>query len=132
MKTLFAPNRAFICLGITQVVYADDYLRIGMEAAYAPLTGPKKMMQMELLKLTVPINMPMGTMCPNRQKVAEELVKTSDRKNILERFNSALTSGKMIWKGWVQPLKEVAFSKSYYTSEPVMLVRKDGNWRKCY
>ena len=24
--------------------------------------------------------------------------------------------------------KEVAFSKSYYTSEPVMLVRKDGNY----
>ena len=36
-KTLFALlTGLFICLGITQVAHADDYLRIGMEAAYAP------------------------------------------------------------------------------------------------
>ena len=36
-KTLFALlTGLFICLGITQIAHADDYLRIGMEAAYAP------------------------------------------------------------------------------------------------
>ena len=36
-KTLFPLlTGLFICLGITQVAHADDYLRIGMEAAYAP------------------------------------------------------------------------------------------------
>ncbi len=33
-KTLFALlTGLFICLGITQIAHADDYLRIGMEAA---------------------------------------------------------------------------------------------------
>ena len=45
----------------------------------------------------------------------------------------ALTSGKidMIIAGMsptAERKKEVAFSNSYYTSEPVMLVRKDGNY----
>lgn len=36
-KTIFALlTGLFICLGITQIAHADDYLRIGMEAAYAP------------------------------------------------------------------------------------------------
>ena len=53
-------------------------------------TGPKKMMQMELLKLTVPINMPMGTMSKSPKKVADELGKKPlIVKNILERFNSS-------------------------------------------
>ena len=46
----------------------------------------------------------------------------------------ALTSGKidMIIAGMsptAERKKEVAFSSSYYTSEPVMLVRKDGTMR---
>ncbi len=45
------------------------------EAAYAPFQLDPKMMQMELLKLTVPINMPMGTMSKSPKKVAEELGK---------------------------------------------------------
>ena len=55
-KTLFALlTGLFICLGITQVAHADDYLRIGMEAAYAPFNWTQEDDANGAVKLTVPI-----------------------------------------------------------------------------
>ena len=39
-----------LMLGLVNVAQADEYLRIGMEAAYAPLTGLRTMIAMELSK----------------------------------------------------------------------------------
>ena len=134
-KTLFALlTGLFICLGITQVVHADDYLRIGMEAAYAPFNWTQEDDANGAVKIDGTNQYANGYDVQIAKKVAEELgkkpliVKTSWNGLI-----PALTSGKidMIIAGMsptAERKKEVAFSKSYYTSEPVMLVRKDGNY----
>ena len=134
-KTLFALlTGLFICLGITQVAHADDYLRIGMEAAYAPFNWTQEDDANGAVKIDGTNQYANGYDVQIAKKVAEELgkkpliVKTSWNGLI-----PALTSGKidMIIAGMsptAERKKEVAFSKSYYTSEPVMLVRKDGNY----
>lgn len=134
-KTLFALlTGLFICLGITQVAHADDYLRIGMEAAYAPFNWTQEDDANGAVKIDGTNQYANGYDVQIAKKVAEELgkkpliVKTSWNGLI-----PALTSGKidMIIAGMsptAERKKEVAFSKSYYTSEPVMLVRNDGNY----
>ena len=134
-KTIFALlTGLFICLGITQVAHADDYLRIGMEAAYAPFNWTQEDDANGAVKIDGTNQYANGYDVQIAKKVAEELgkkpliVKTSWNGLI-----PALTSGKidMIIAGMsptAERKKEVAFSKSYYTSEPVMLVRKDGNY----
>ena len=134
-KTIFALlTGLFICLGITQIAHADDYLRIGMEAAYAPFNWTQEDDANGAVKIDGTNQYANGYDVQIAKKVAEELgkkpliVKTSWNGLI-----PALTSGKidMIIAGMsptAERKKEVAFSKSYYTSEPVMLVRKDGNY----
>ena len=134
-KTLFALlTGLFICLGITQVAHADDYLRIGMEAAYAPFNWTQEDDSNGAVKIDGTNQYANGYDVQIAKKVAEDLgkkpliVKTSWNGLI-----PALTSGKidMIIAGMsptAERKKEVAFSNSYYTSEPVMLVRRDGNY----
>ena len=50
------------------MLLADEYLRIGMEAAYAPLTGPRMMIATELSKSMGPISMPTDTMFKSPRK----------------------------------------------------------------
>lgn len=51
-----------LTLGLVSQVQADEYLRIGMEAAYAPFNWTQDAIVMVLSKSTVPINMPTATM----------------------------------------------------------------------
>ena len=134
-KTLFALlTGLFICLGIKQVAHADEYLRIGMEAAYAPFNWTQEDDSNGAVKIDGTNQYANGYDVQIAKKVAEDLgkkpliVKTSWNGLI-----PALTSGKidMIIAGMsptAERKKEVAFSNSYYTSEPVMLVRRDGNY----
>ena len=118
-KTLFALLTAlFICLGITQVAHADDYLRIGMEAAYAPFNWTQEDDANGAVKIDGTNQYANGYDVQIAKKVAEELgkkpliVKTSWNGLI-----PALTSGKidMIIAGMsptAERKQEIAFSSS--------------------
>ena len=134
-KTIYALfTGLLLCLGMSHIVKADEYLRIGMEAAYAPFNWTQEDDSNGAVKIDGTNQYANGYDVQIAKKVAEGLgkkpliVKTSWNGLI-----PALTSGKidMIIAGMsptAERKKEVAFSNSYYTSEPVMLVRKDGNY----
>ena len=123
-----------IFLATTHKDKEEDYLRIGMEAAYAPFNWTQKDDSNGAVKIDGTNQYANGYDVQIAKKVAEKLgkkplvVKTSWNGLI-----PALSSGKidMIIAGMsptAERKKEIAFSKSYYTSEPVMLVRKDGKY----
>lgn len=123
-----------IFLAITHSVKEEGYLRIGMEAAYAPFNWTQKDDSNGAVKIDGTNQYANGYDVQIAKKVAEKLgkkpliVKTSWNGLI-----PALSSGKidMIIAGMsptAERKKEIAFSNSYYTSEPVMLVRKDGKY----
>ena len=118
-------------LGFVNTVHADEYLRIGMEAAYAPFNWTHDDDKNGAVKIEGPNQYANGYDVQIAKQVAKELgkkplvVKTSWNGLI-----PALTSGKldMIIAGMsptAERKKEIAFSNSYYTSEPVLLVKKD-------
>lgn len=124
--TLFLFN-----LGFVNTVHADEYLRIGMEAAYAPFNWTQDDDKNGAVKIEGTNQYANGYDVQIAKQVAKELgkkplvVKTSWNGLI-----PALTSGKldMIIAGMsptAERKKEIAFSNSYYTSEPVLLVKKD-------
>ena len=51
-----------LTLGLVSQVQADEYLRIGMEAAYAPFNWTQDDDSNGAVKSTVPTNMPTATM----------------------------------------------------------------------
>ncbi len=76
---------------------ADEYLRIGMEAAYAPSTGPKTIDEILPSKSTVPTNMPTATMFKIAKKMYRGLRQgTLVVKTKWEGLVQLLTSGKLI------------------------------------
>ena len=118
-------------LGFVNTVHADEYLRIGMEAAYAPFNWTQDDDSNGAVKIDGTNQYANGYDVQIAKQVAKELgkkplvVKTSWNGLI-----PALTSGKldMIIAGMsptAERKKEIAFSNSYYTSEPVLLVKKD-------
>ncbi len=118
-------------LGFVNTVHADEYLRIGMEAAYAPFNWTQDDDKNGAVKIEGTNQYANGYDVQIAKQVAKELgkkplvVKTSWNGLI-----PALTSGKldMIIAGMsptAKRKKEIAFSNSYYTSEPVLLVKKD-------
>lgn len=118
-------------LGFVNTVHADEYLRIGMEAAYAPFNWTQDDDKNGAVKIEGTNQYANGYDVQIAKQVAKELgkkplvVKTSWNGLI-----PALTSGKldMIIAGMsptAERKKEIAFSNSYYTSEPVLLVKKD-------
>lgn len=118
-------------LGFVNTVHADEYLRIGMEAAYAPFNWTQDDDKNDAVKIEGTNQYANGYDVQIAKQVAKELgkkplvVKTSWNGLI-----PALTSGKldMIIAGMsptAERKKEIAFSNSYYTSEPVLLVKKD-------
>ena len=117
-----------IFLAITHPVEEEGYLRIGMEAAYAPFNWTQKDDSNGAVKIDGTNQYANGYDVQIAKKVAEKLgkkpliVKTSWNGLI-----PALSSGKidMIIAGMsptAERKKEIAFSNSYYTSEPVMLL----------
>ena len=118
-------------LGFVNTIHADEYLRIGMEAAYAPFNWTQDDDKNGAVKIEGTNQYANGYDVQIAKQVAKELgkkplvVKTSWNGLI-----PALTSGKldMIIAGMsptAERKKEIAFSNSYYTSEPVLLVKKD-------
>jgi len=86
-KTLFALlTGLFICLGITQVVHADDYLRIGMEAAYAPFNWTQEDDANGAVKIDGTNQYANGYDVQIAKKVAEELGKKPERFNSSPHF----------------------------------------------
>ena len=121
-----------LTLGLVSQVQADEYLRIGMEAAYAPFNWTQDDDSNGAVKIDGTNQYANGYDVQVAKKIAKELgkkpliVKTSWNGLI-----PALTSGKidMIIAGMSpteERKKEIAFSNSYYTSEPVVLVQKNG------
>ena len=134
MKKIFFSILSLILLtfGASQIVQADEYLRIGMEAAYAPFNWTQDEDSIGAVKIDGTNQYANGYDVQVAKKIAKELgkkpliVKTSWNGLI-----PALTSGKidMIIAGMSpteERKKEIAFSNSYYTSEPVVLVQKNG------
>lgn len=138
MKKIFFSILSLILLtfGASQIVQADEYLRIGMEAAYAPFNWTQDDDSNGAVKIDGTNQYANGYDVQVAKKIAKELgkkpliVKTSWNGLI-----PALTSGKidMIIAGMSpteERKKEIAFSNSYYTSEPVVLVQKNGAYAK--
>ncbi|KXT83751.1 Amino acid ABC transporter, glutamine-binding protein/permease protein [Streptococcus sp. DD11] len=136
MKKIFITlfTGLLIALGTVTTIQADDYLRIGMEAAYAPFNWTQDNDANGAVKIDGSNQYANGYDVQIAKKIAEKLgkkplvVKTSWNGLI-----PALTSGKidMIIAGMsptAERKKEIAFSDSYYTSEPVVLVRKEGKY----
>lgn len=143
MKKFILPLFALIVLvglsvwfAISQKEEPDNYLRIGMEAAYAPFNWTQDSDANGAVKIEGTNQYANGYDVQIAKKIAAEMgkeplvVKTS-----WNGLLPALTSGKidMIVAGMsptAERKKEIAFSNSYYTSEPVMLVLKDSSYAK--
>lgn len=134
MKKLFLSLFALLLLsfGFANRAQADEYLRIGMEAAYAPFNWTQDDDKNGAVKIEGTNQYANGY----DVQIAKQVVKALDKKPLVVKTSwngliPALTSGKldMIVAGMsptAERKKEIAFSNSYYTSEPVVLVNKDG------
>ena len=136
-KTILSCLAALFMLfiGVTNA-QADNYLRVGMEAAYAPFNWT----QDNSSNGAVPIEGTKQYANGYDVQTAKKIAKTLGKKPLIvktkwEGLVPALTSGKidLIIAG-MSPTKErkteIAFSNSYYTSEPVLVVRKDSKYAK--
>lgn len=117
-------------------VQADEYLRVGMEAAYAPFNWTQK----DDSNGAVPIEGTNQYANGYDVQIAKKVAKSLNKKVLVVKTSwtgliPALTSGKidMIAAGMSpteERKQEIAFSDSYYTSEPVIVVKKDGKYSK--
>ena len=120
-----------LILGLVNVAQADEYLRIGMEAAYAPFNWTQDDDSNGAVKIDGTNQYANGYDVQIAKKIAKDLGKEPlVVKTKWEGLVPALTSGKidMIIAGMsptAERKQEIAFSSSYYTSEPVLLVKKD-------
>ena len=134
MKKLFLSLFALLLLsfGFANRAQADEYLRIGMEAAYAPFNWTQDDDKNGAVKIEGTNQYANGY----DVQIAKQVAKALGKKPLVVKTSwngliPALTSGKldMIVAGMsptAKRKKEIAFSNSYYTSEPVVLVNKDG------
>ena len=134
MKKLFLSLFALLLLsfGFANRAQADEYLRIGMEAAYAPFNWTQDDDKNGAVKIEGTNQYANGY----DVQIAKQVAKALGKKPLVVKTSwngliPALTSGKldMIIAGMsptAERTKEIAFSNSYYTSEPVVLVNKDG------
>ena len=113
---------------------ADDYLRVGMEAAYAPFNWTQDNNRNGAVPIEGTKQYANGYDVQTAKKIAKALGKKPlIVKTKWEGLVPALTSGKidMIIAGMSpteERKKQIDFSVSYYTSEPVLVVRKDGKY----
>lgn len=120
-----------LTLGLVNSAQADEYLRIGMEAAYAPFNWTQDDDSNGAVKIDGTNQYANGYDVQIAKKIAKDLGKEPlVVKTKWEGLVPALTSGKidMIIAGMsptAERKQEIAFSNSYYTSEPVLLVKKD-------
>lgn len=136
MKKIFLSvfTGLLLSLGLVTTAQADEYLRIGMEAAYAPFNWTQDDDSNGAVKIDGTNQYANGYDVQIAKKIAKELGKEPlVVKTKWEGLVPALTSGKidMIIAGMsptAERKKEIAFSDSYYTSEPVLLVKKDSKY----
>lgn len=112
-------------------VKADQYLRVGMEAAYAPFNWTQE----DDSNGAVPIEGTNQFANGYDVQIAKKIAAAMDKEVLVvktkwEGLVPALTSGKidMIIAGMSpteERKKEIAFSDSYYTSIPTLVVRAD-------
>ncbi|WP_019320995.1 ABC transporter substrate-binding protein/permease [Streptococcus mutans] len=136
-KTILSCLAALFMLfiGVTNA-QADNYLRVGMEAAYAPFNWT----QDNSSNGAVPIEGTKQYANGYDVQTAKKIAKALGKKPLIvktkwEGLVPALTSGKidLIIAGMSptkERKKEIAFSNSYYTSEPALVVRKDSKYAK--
>jgi len=136
-KTILSCLAALFMLfiGVTNA-QADNYLRVGMEAAYAPFNWT----QDNSSNGAVPIEGTKQYANGYDVQTAKKIAKVLGKKPLIvktkwEGLVPALTSGKidLIIAGMSptkERKKEIAFSNNYYTSEPVLVVRKDSKYAK--
>lgn len=136
-KTILSCLAALFMLfiGVTNA-QADNYLRVGMEAAYVPFNWT----QDNSSNGAVPIEGTKQYANGYDVQTAKKIAKVLGKKPLIvktkwEGLVPALTSGKidLIIAGMSptkERKKEIAFSNSYYTSEPVLVVRKDSKYAK--
>lgn len=135
-KTLLALVLAVISVfSFTSVAQAEDqYLRVGMEAAYAPFNWT----QDDDANGAVPIEGTNQYANGYDVQIAKKIAADMGKELLVVKTSwtgliPALTSGKidMIVAG-MSPTEErkleIAFSESYYTSEPVLVVSTDGDY----
>jgi putative lysine transport system permease protein len=117
-------------------VKADNYLRVGMEAAYAPFNWT----QDDDSNGAVPIEGTNQYANGYDVQIAKKIAEAMGKEPLVVKTSwtgliPALTSGKidMIAAG-MSPTEErkleIAFSNAYYTSEPVLVVSRDGDFAK--
>lgn len=117
-------------------VQADEYLRVGMEAAYAPFNWTQETDENGAVPIEGTNQFANGYDVQIAKKIAEKMGKeVVVVKTKWEGLVPALTSGKidMIIAGMSpteERKKEIAFSSSYYTSIPTLVVRADSQWTK--
>lgn len=113
---------------------ANQYLRVGMEAAYAPFNWT----QDDASNGAVPIEGTSQYANGYDVQVAKKVAKAMNKELLVVKTSwtgliPALTSGKidMIAAG-MSPTKErrneISFSNSYYTSQPVLVVTANGKY----
>lgn len=119
---------------ITTGVKADEYLRVGMEAAYAPFNWTQEDDSNGAVPIEGTNQFANGYDVQVAKKIAESMNKELlVVKTKWEGLVPALTSGKidMIIAGMSpteERKKEIAFSDSYYTSIPTLVVRSDSQF----
>ena len=136
-KTILSCLAALFMLfiGVTNA-QADNYLRVGMEAAYAPFNWTQDNSSNGAVPIEGTKQYTNGYDVQTSKKIAKALGKKPlIVKTKWEGLVPALTSGKidLIIAGMSptkERKKEIAFSNSYYTSEPVLVVRKDSKYAK--
>lgn len=115
-------------------VKADEYLRVGMEAAYAPFNWTQEDDSNGAVPIEGTNQFANGYDVQVAKKIAESMNKELlVVKTKWEGLVPALTSGKidMIIAGMSpteERKKEIAFSDSYYTSIPTLVVRSDSQY----
>lgn len=115
---------------------ADEYLRVGMEAAYAPFNWT----QDDNSNGAVPIEGTKQYANGYDVQIAKKIAEAQGKKPLVVKtawtgLIPALTSGKidMIIAGMsptAERRQEIDFSDRYYRSEPVMVVSSDGDYAK--
>lgn len=135
-KFVVAILTALAILLTSTTALADDYLRVGMEAAYAPFNWTQE----DDSNGAVPIEGTNQYANGYDVQIAKKIAESMGKKLIVVKTSwtgliPALTSGKidMIAAG-MSPTEErkleISFSNSYYTSEPVLVVARDGKYAK--
>lgn len=135
-KFVMAMLAALAILFTSTTALADDYLRVGMEAAYAPFNWTQE----DASNGAVPIEGTNQYANGYDVQVAKKIAESMGKELIVVKTSwtgliPALTSGKidMIAAG-MSPTEErkleISFSNSYYTSEPVLVVARDGKYAK--